>query len=108
MKPSNRLGKVNSSYWPEEVVLAPCLGLLFFPLMCTLSLFSVKSMIQKEAFFPKPQYQSPFKAFLSIYRRDGFSRFYQGIAPQMIRSFGVHGINFMVYEYVLAKCKSYS
>jgi solute carrier family 25 (mitochondrial carnitine/acylcarnitine transporter), member 20/29 len=66
----------------------------------------VKSVLQKESLSLKAAQKRNRITFIakSLYSSGGFKRFYKGIAPQMIRSFGVHAINFMVYEKVLAWC----
>jgi hypothetical protein len=40
------------------------------------------------------------------WRSKGWKGFYQGIGPQMIRSFPIHSINFLVYESLLSKFSS--
>lgn len=65
----------------------------------------VKSVLQKKSLEVDPKLNTIFKISRSLYDSGGFRRFYKGIAPQLIRSFGVHAINFMVYEKVLVICK---
>jgi hypothetical protein len=65
----------------------------------------VKSVLQKEALLQKPHYTKAAHVFATLYRERGLARFYQGIGPQLCRSFFVHALNFLVYEQVLAALK---
>ncbi|KAJ3259573.1 ERAD-associated protein [Boothiomyces macroporosus] len=58
-----------------------------------------KSVMQREALKPHPQYQSVFEFIKLRYSNEGIYGFYRGISPQLVRSFPVHGINFIVLEF---------
>ncbi|KAJ3324955.1 hypothetical protein HDV06_005543 [Boothiomyces sp. JEL0866] len=54
-----------------------------------------KSIMQREALKPHPQYHSVLEFIKLRYSHEGILGFYRGISPQLIRSFPVHGINFI-------------
>ncbi|KAI8892388.1 mitochondrial carrier domain-containing protein [Globomyces pollinis-pini] len=60
-----------------------------------------KSVIQKEALNPNPKFTKYKDFILKRYQSDGIRGFYRGITPQMLRSFPVHSINFLVLEQAL-------
>ncbi len=76
---------------------------------CWLVLFPidlVKSVIQREALKESPKYKNAREFIKSAWMRGGIRRFYAGIGPQLVRSFPVHALNFLVYEHVLNLCTS--
>ena len=64
----------------------------------------VKSVLQKDAFSSRRRYRGAFHFIQTKFRKRGFFGFYSGIGPQLVRSFPVHAINFLVYERVLLIC----
>ncbi|KAJ3100308.1 hypothetical protein HDU97_002348 [Phlyctochytrium planicorne] len=66
----------------------------------------VKSVIQREALNSNPKYKYGIDFIRHRFRKSGIMGFYRGIGPQLIRSFPIHSLNFLVYEQVLAWCKS--
>ncbi|KAJ3092716.1 hypothetical protein HK102_003895 [Quaeritorhiza haematococci] len=75
---------------------------------CWLVLFPIdltKSVIQRDYLRPNPRYRSTMEFLRSAWRKGGIRRFYSGIGPQLLRSFPVHALNFLVYEHVLKMCK---
>ncbi|KAI9017407.1 mitochondrial carrier domain-containing protein [Gaertneriomyces semiglobifer] len=73
--------------------------LVLFPIDIT------KSVLQREALNPSPKYNTPAEFVRIRWAKRGLRGFYTGIGPQLIRSFPVHSINFLVYEHVLKLCK---
>ncbi|KAJ3114496.1 hypothetical protein HDU96_002010 [Phlyctochytrium bullatum] len=66
----------------------------------------VKSVIQREALNPNPKYRRGVDFIRHRYAKSGIAGFYRGIAPQLIRSFPVHALNFLVYEQVVSWCRA--
>ncbi|KAI8928385.1 mitochondrial carrier domain-containing protein [Entophlyctis helioformis] len=66
----------------------------------------VKSVIQQDAFSAKRQFPGGAWEFIRRrYARHGVAGFFRGIGPQLVRSFPVHSLNFVVYEHVLKTCR---
>ncbi|KAH6559728.1 hypothetical protein BASA50_004982 [Batrachochytrium salamandrivorans] len=66
----------------------------------------VKSVIQQDAFTAKPKYRGAWEFVRLRFAQQGLAGFYQGIGPQLIRSFPIHSINFLVYENMLQLCRN--
>ncbi|KAJ1562297.1 hypothetical protein HK405_013702 [Cladochytrium tenue] len=66
----------------------------------------VKSVMQREALKPIPKYSSALEFVRRRLKSGGIRGFYHGVGAQLTRSFPVHSLNFLVYEQVLAWCKS--
>ncbi|KAJ8324532.1 hypothetical protein O5D80_006777 [Batrachochytrium dendrobatidis] len=66
----------------------------------------IKSVFQQDAFKPHPQYRRAVDFIRERFVRQGIRGFYQGIGPQLIRSFPLHSLNFLVYEHMLKVCKN--
>ncbi|KAJ3018373.1 UNVERIFIED_CONTAM: hypothetical protein HDU68_011192 [Siphonaria sp. JEL0065] len=65
----------------------------------------IKSVMQKEALQSIPKYTSA-REFISRRMKSGGVRgFYHGIGAQLMRSFPVHAMNFLIYEAVLKWCR---
>jgi hypothetical protein len=64
----------------------------------------IKTHLTEQVIHKNPKYKSATSYILSTLSKKGISRFYIGITPQLIRSFPVHALNFIVYEYVLMWC----
>ena len=60
-----------------------------------------KSIMQRDALNPNPKFKSVLEFIKLRYERKGWRGFYVGLQPQLIRSFPVHAVNFMVYEQML-------
>ncbi|KAI8612759.1 mitochondrial carrier domain-containing protein [Chytriomyces sp. MP71] len=60
----------------------------------------IKSVMQKEALQPIPKYSSANEFIRRRFRKGGVGGFYHGIGAQLMRSFPVHAMNFLVYEAV--------
>ncbi|KAI8836679.1 mitochondrial carrier domain-containing protein [Chytriomyces cf. hyalinus JEL632] len=65
----------------------------------------IKSVMQKEAMQPIPKYSSAGEFISRRYRKGGIRGFYHGIGAQLMRSFPVHAMNFLIYEAVLKWCR---
>ncbi|KAI8813410.1 mitochondrial carrier domain-containing protein [Cladochytrium replicatum] len=65
-----------------------------------------KSVIQREALSDNPKYRSTLEFVAKHWKQRGLFGFYHGLTPQLIRSFPVHSLNFLVYEQVTRFCRS--
>ncbi|KAI8810263.1 mitochondrial carrier domain-containing protein [Cladochytrium replicatum] len=65
-----------------------------------------KSVIQREALSDSPKYRSTLEFVAKHWKKRGLVGFYHGLGPQLIRSFPVHSLNFLVYEQVTRFCRS--
>ncbi|KAI9350105.1 mitochondrial carrier domain-containing protein [Obelidium mucronatum] len=65
----------------------------------------IKSVMQKEALQVIPKYTSAREFISRRYKRGGIRGFYHGIGAQLMRSFPVHAMNFLIYEAVLKWCR---
>ncbi|KAJ3138205.1 hypothetical protein HK100_012812 [Physocladia obscura] len=66
----------------------------------------IKSVMQKEALQPIPKYKSAFEFVSKRFKKGGVRGFYHGLSAQLLRSFPVHSLNFLIYEAVLKWCKN--
>ncbi|KAL2918779.1 hypothetical protein HK105_201613 [Polyrhizophydium stewartii] len=67
----------------------------------------VKSVIQRDAFTGQaPRYRGGWDFARRRLASRGVAGFYEAIWPQLVRSFPIHSLNFLVYEFVLARCRS--
>ncbi|KAJ3185027.1 hypothetical protein HDU87_002593 [Geranomyces variabilis] len=74
--------------------------LVLFPIDIT------KSVLQREALQHRPKYLTALQFITTRWRKSGIRGFYNGIGPQLVRSFPVHSINFLVYENVVRWCRA--
>ncbi|KAI8907353.1 mitochondrial carrier domain-containing protein [Gorgonomyces haynaldii] len=58
----------------------------------------MKSVWQKQGLLEPRPILTTSQLVKQLYQEGGIPRFYKGLGPQMVRSFGVHGISFVVYE----------
>ncbi|KAJ3148746.1 hypothetical protein HDU89_004596 [Geranomyces variabilis] len=65
-----------------------------------------KSVLQREALQHRPKYLTALQFVTTRWRKSGIRGFYNGIGPQLVRSFPVHSINFLVYENVVRWCRA--
>ncbi|KAI8820456.1 mitochondrial carrier domain-containing protein [Fimicolochytrium jonesii] len=79
-----------------------CSWVVLFPIDIT------KSVIQREALHDQPKYKSSLHFIRARWAKQGIRGFYVGIGPQLLRSFPVHSINFLVYEQMLAWCRGFN
>ncbi|KAJ3405268.1 hypothetical protein HDV05_006684 [Chytridiales sp. JEL 0842] len=63
----------------------------------------IKSVMQREALQPLPKYKSGWEFTVHRWRKRGLGGFYRGIGAQLVRSFPVHALNFLVYEEPIRK-----
>ncbi|KAJ3157483.1 hypothetical protein HDU86_003375 [Geranomyces michiganensis] len=75
--------------------------LVLFPIDIT------KSVLQREALQHRPKYLTALQFVTTRWRKSGIRGFYNGIGPQLVRSFPVHSINFLVYENVVRWCRAW-
>ncbi|KAI9207473.1 mitochondrial carrier domain-containing protein [Polychytrium aggregatum] len=64
----------------------------------------VKSNVQKEALKDKPRFSTTAEFVRLKWAKGDMWGFYRGIGPQLVRSFPIHALNFLVYEQVLDWC----
>ncbi|KAI9094332.1 mitochondrial carrier domain-containing protein [Phlyctochytrium arcticum] len=65
-----------------------------------------KSVLQREALNGTPKYDTALQFVKSRWSKRGLRGFYSGIGPQLLRSFPVHSINFLIYEAVVKWCRN--
>ncbi|KAI8908635.1 mitochondrial carrier domain-containing protein [Powellomyces hirtus] len=65
-----------------------------------------KSVLQREALQRHPKYSTALQFVKMRWAKGGIRGFYNGIGPQLLRSFPVHSINFLVYENVVKWCRT--
>ena len=68
----------------------------------------VKSVIQKDSMSEQKRYAHPNEFISRRFKRRGLKGFYRGMTAQLIRSFPLHAINFLVYENMLTFCRSFN
>jgi solute carrier family 25 carnitine/acylcarnitine transporter 20/29 len=62
---------------------------------------AAKSVLQREALENTPKYRRAIDFIKHRYKSSGIGGLYRGLKPQLIRSFPVHAVNFLVYEQML-------
>ncbi|KAJ3287473.1 hypothetical protein HK104_008563 [Borealophlyctis nickersoniae] len=96
---------------PEGGKAGPMIHMLGGGMAGTLSwivLFPIditKSVLQREALRPNPKYANAYAFVRARWAKAGIRGFYSGISAQLVRSFPVHALNFLVYEHVMEFCK---
>ncbi|GJJ71204.1 hypothetical protein EMPS_03554 [Entomortierella parvispora] len=68
----------------------------------------VKSVIQKEVLSSSPRYASALDCARDIVGREGVRGLYRGLSVTCYRAMPIHSLNFLVYEAVMDKVKTWS
>lgn len=68
----------------------------------------VKSVIQKEVLSSHPRYTSALDCARDIVSREGVRGLYRGLSVTCYRAMPIHSLNFLVYEAVMDKVKTWS
>jgi hypothetical protein len=107
--PSSGTGKDSESHrgkpWMHMLsggLAGSIVWIVMFPIDMTKSVYQKQVLMKKE----KGEEMVVKEWIRDKWRTKGWRGFYQGIGPQMIRSFPIHSINFLVYESLLSKFSS--
>ncbi|KAJ3123116.1 hypothetical protein HK098_002159 [Nowakowskiella sp. JEL0407] len=105
---------INSVYKPQDtmpswihLMSGGLAGTLIWVVIFPIDL--LKSIVQREAMAENPRFHTARQVFGHLWRGEsgGLKRLYKGLMPQLVRSFPIHALNFVVYERVLKFCEEF-